>query len=124
MKSNLSWRLASAALIGIAALALAGIYALRALDPFGSTRPFSSDEWKRANLRAKTRCDMVTDLQQRVGLVGKSKVEIEQMLGRPEHGDDPVGFTHYHLCPSSMDIYILDLRWENERIVSANVRDT
>ena len=83
-----------------------------ACSPFGNgeltdnPRSFNSQAWK--SLDRDSRCDMVDDLMQRIGLVGKSRAEIVAMLGEPETHDNPPD--HYHLCPSSMDIWILEIR--------------
>jgi len=68
---------------------------------------------------------MIADLRYRVGVVGRTRAEIYEMLGPPEdeNNDDPV-LDHWHLCPSFMDIYILEVRWRDERVASAWVRDT
>lgn len=67
---------------------------------------------------------MIADLTYRVGVVGKSRAELHQMLGEPQdEGEDPAS-SHWHLCPSFMDIYILEVRWRDDLAVSAWVRDT
>lgn len=85
---------------------------------------FDPVAWKAADtLRDTTRCDMVTDLQDRVGLNGLTEAEILDRLGEPESHDDGSP-THYHLCPSFMDIRILELQFEDGRVVNTRVRDT
>ena len=112
------------AFAALSALIFIWMYGLGTPDAFNAVQPFNSDRWKVSDLSGKTRCGMVADLQHRVGIVGKTRTEIEDLLGRPEHEDDPAGITHYHLCPSFMDIYILEMEWKNERVVSVDVRDT
>lgn len=84
-------------------------------------RQFDAQQWG-AGL-GDDRCDMVDDLRQRVGLQGKSRAEVIALLGEPEsHGGDPSD--HYHLCPSFMDVWILEIEWENGRVAATRIRDT
>lgn len=83
-------------------------------------RAFSAGAWKAA--KGNDRCDMVEDLVKRVGLTGRSRDEVRLLLGEPEsHGNGP---DHYDLCPSPMDVYILEVRWKNGVVTSALIRDT
>lgn len=83
-------------------------------------RRFDAQQWGAA--LGGDRCDMVDDLRERVGLEGKGRAEVIALLGEPEtHGDPP---DHYHLCPSSMDVWILEIDWENGRVASTRIRDT
>lgn len=110
----------------ILALLLAAGWASVFGGPYTKTVPqfFNSTGWKRADLASNTRCSMIGDLMGRVGVVGKSRDELVRLLGPPEsHGDDPV-VSHWHLCPSFMDVYILEVRWSGDQAVSARVRDT
>jgi hypothetical protein len=66
---------------------------------------------------------MVSDLRYRVGLVGRSKAEVINMLGKPEEQQDDLP-TDYELCPSLADTYILELAWKQGRVASVIVRDT
>ena len=84
-------------------------------------REFDSAVWKTADLGQPTRCDMVHDLIDRVGLVGRTQSELVELLGEPA---DDGGYDHYHLCPSFMDVWILELRWRDGRVVSTKIRDT
>jgi hypothetical protein len=84
-------------------------------------RRFQSDIWKNPGM-SDVRCDMVADLRDRIGLVGKTNAEMIDLLGPPS--DDGQGGTHYHLCPSFTDIWILEIHWKNGRIYSTTVRDT
>jgi hypothetical protein len=45
-------------------------------------------------------------------------------LGEPEGERGEAGLSHWHLCPSFMDVWILEVRWENGRVSQAWVRDT
>lgn len=112
----------------LAVVALATIIAL----PFGCTaggaytealpRPFNSNKWKIAD--GDDRCGMIIDLQNRIGIVGRSESELAQLLGPAEDHDKDIALSHWHLCPSFMDVWILEVRWQNGRAVSAKVRDT
>jgi len=46
------------------------------------------------------------------------------MLGKAEDEDSDPSTSHWHLCPSFMDIWILEVRWHNDRVAEAWVRDT
>jgi hypothetical protein len=83
-------------------------------------RPFSSDRWKAAT---DARCAMVLDLRNRIGLVGRTRKEILQLLGWPDGSKDGLPAA-YALCPSFVDIFILELAWKDGRVVSTRVRDT
>lgn len=86
-------------------------------------RPFDSTRWKAAN--ADARCGMVADLIYRIGVVGRTRGQIYEMLGQPEtESNGTPGLDHWHLCPSSMDVYILEVRWKDNRVAAAHVRDT
>jgi hypothetical protein len=113
------------ALLAIAAAVLALLYGWRAGGPYTSAVPrtFNSEGWKAAE--GDTRCGMIADLQHRVGVVGRTRSDLYGMLGKPEDEDnrDPT-LDHWHLCPSFMDIYILEVRWRDNRVAAAWVRDT
>jgi hypothetical protein len=93
-------------------------------DAFNFPRPFNAAKWKSANTWGDTRCGMVADLRHRIGLIGKSRTKIEAMLGKPEEQNSNDQLSVYLLCPSLADIFILELRWKNDQVVSVNVRDT
>jgi len=106
--------------VGLAGLAVAWLSG----GPYTSSLPqaFNSDGWKAAT--EDTRCRMIADLQYRVGVEGKTRAEIYGMLGQPEDEDSNPTLSHWHLCPSFMDIYILEVRWRGNRVADAWVRDT
>lgn len=111
----------------LAIASLAGASTLLAAcmeDSTGKRVRFDPAEWKAADtLRDTTRCDMVTDLRERVGLNGLTEAEVIARLGQPDSHDDGSPL-HYHLCPSFMDVRILELQFENGRVASARLRDT
>lgn len=113
--------------LGLIVALLAGASAMLAScmeDSTGKTALFDPTAWKAADtLRDTTRCDMVTDLQNRGGLKGLTQAEVIQRLGEPDSHDD-TSLMHYHLCPSFMDIRILELQFEDGRVMSTRVRDT
>jgi hypothetical protein len=98
--------------------------------PYTTTFPRSFDQgdWKAAAPAAypddDARCGMIADLQYRVGVVGKTRIELVELLGEPE----PVSYaptrSYWLLCPSFLDIWVLDVRWEHGRAVEASVHDT
>ena len=87
-------------------------------------RPFSSAEWKSADTWGDARCAMLSDLRFRIGIDGKSRTELTDMLGRDEAEDSDTNHSHWHLCPSLMDIWILEVRWEDDIVTESRVRDT
>lgn len=113
--------------LGLVIASLAGASAMLAscmADATGKTVPFDAASWKAADtLSDTTRCDMVTDLQSDGGLKGLTQAEVVQRLGEPDSHDDTSPL-HYHLCPSFMDIRILEIQFEDGRVVSTRVRDT
>ena len=95
------------------------------VGPYTSSlpRPFDSAGWKAAE--GDARCAMIADLQYGVGVVGRTRAELSNMLGKPEDEDnsDPT-LDHWHLCPSFADVYILQVRWRDNRVAFARGRDT
>jgi hypothetical protein len=87
-------------------------------------RTFDSERWKSADTDSDIRCGMIADLNLRVGVVGKTRAELYRLLGEPEDEDNDPASSHWHLCPSFMDIYILEVHWSGDRAGSARVRDT
>jgi hypothetical protein len=86
-----------------------------------AARRFDVQGWKSAV--GDDRCAMVDDLRERIGLKGRSRAEVIALLGKPEaHSGDPSD--HYHLCPSFMDVWILEIHWKDGRVASTRVRDT
>ena len=110
--------------LAVAALALAQIWLFGGPYTAALPRAFNSQGWKTADTWSETRCSMIADLQHRVGLLGKTRGELYRLLGEPENEGGNPPSSHWHLCPSFMDIYILEIRWEGDRAVSAQVRDT
>ena len=118
--------------LGCLALALfvTGMFALVSTclfpGPYTSAlpRPFSSDQWKAAGTWSDTRCSMLADLTYRIGVVGKTQSELYRLLGKPQHDDGDPTSSHWELCPSFADVFILEVRWRDGRAVSAQVRDT
>lgn len=87
-------------------------------------QPFSSAEWKDADTWRDTRCAMLSDLRFRIGIEGKSRSELIDLLGQDEdEGSDP-NISHWHLCPSFMDVWILEVSWEHDIAADSWVRDT
>jgi hypothetical protein len=66
---------------------------------------------------------MVADLTHRIGLVGRNKDEVINLLGKPDQQKDSFP-TVYELCPSLADIYILEIAWKQGRVASVTVHDT
>jgi hypothetical protein len=87
-------------------------------------QPFDAERWKAADTWNDTRCGMIVDLMHRKGLEGRSREEVVGLLGEPEGERGEADLSHWHLCPSFMDIWILEVRWENGRVAKAWVRDT
>lgn len=88
-------------------------------------RPFDSRGWiDGAALADDRRCGMLADLKLRIGLTGKTRARITALLGPPVESREEPGQSHRLLCPSFMDVWVLELRWENGRAVEALVHDT
>ncbi len=93
--------------------------------------PFDFDTWKAARVgdwRNPVRLRMVDDLVRRHRLVGMSKDEIGELLGRPDGAyEEGAGAQHrYWLGPQrsfiSIDDEWLHLTFEGDRVVRAVVR--
>lgn len=121
-----SRRLGCLVLFALAAGALLSAFAWVAGGPYTSAfpRPFDSARWKAADTNGGTRCGMIADLTYRIGVEGKSQAELTQMLGKPDDEVGDPGRSRWLLCPSFMDIYILEVEWDKGRAVTAVVRDT
>ena len=76
MRGKLIWLLA--ALIAIAALGLVAFY-VSPKDPFFHGRSFAAEQWAAGDMRA--RGQMVQDLVTRKLLEGKTRAEVESLLG-------------------------------------------
>ncbi len=111
-------------------LAAAGWLMLTLLFPGPSytsafPRTFNSTLWKQ-NAKAETdvRCAMIADLRFRISLKGRSRAELVNMLGDPQDRDDQAETSYWLLCPSFMDVWILEVRWEGDHVADDWVRDT
>lgn len=95
--------------------------------PYTSHLPriFSAERWNAADPGVDSiRCSMITDLKYRTGIVGKTRSDLEKMLGKSESlARDPTA-SYWALCPSFIDIWVLRVRWENDRVIEAIVHDT
>lgn len=86
-------------------------------------RPFNSDEWKSADTWNDTRCGMLVDLRTRIGVKGKTRKELIGLLGPVDDENVNPSTSHWHLCPSFMDFWILEVSWEGDVAKEAWVRD-
>jgi len=87
-------------------------------------RLFDSSTWKSADIGAGTRCSMLLDLRLRIGVERKTRRELIALLG-PDVSNGPArNFGYWLLCPSFMDVWILEVRWKDDVAVDAWVRDT
>lgn len=90
-------------------------------------RPFKSESWIPASGNSfddKRRCGMLADLTFRVGITGKTREEVVALLGEPEDRRREPGMSYWLLCPSSMDICVLGVRWSDGRAVETVMHDT
>jgi hypothetical protein len=87
-------------------------------------RPFDSERWKSTDHWGDTRCAMLTDLRARIGIEGKTRKELVELLGPDENESADANLSHWHLCPSFMDVWILEVRWKNGIAQDSWVRDT
>jgi hypothetical protein len=110
-------------------LAVAGWLMLTLLFPGPYTsafpRTFNSTLWKQNDkVETDIRCAMIADLRFRVGLKGRSRAELVDLLGHPQDQDDAPETSYWLLCPSLADIWILEIRWEGDHVADDCVRDT
>lgn len=87
-------------------------------------QPFDSARWKLADSSSTERCAMLLDLEFRIGLAGRTRSEVIGLLGQPDGNQTNKAVSAWLLCPSLIDIWILEVRWEHGRVGSAWVRDT
>jgi hypothetical protein len=87
-------------------------------------RPFNSEKWKSADHWGDTRCAMLADLRTRIGIEGKTRDELLELLGPDENENTDASLSHWHLCPSFMDVWILEVRWSGGIAEDSWVRDT
>ena len=95
--------------------------------PYNSAfpRPFDSSRWQKVEAwDDDVRCAMLADLRLRVGIEGKTRAELTELLGPPDDQRDEPTRSGWLLCPSFMDIWILEVRWQDNRVTDAWVRDT
>ena len=87
-------------------------------------RPFNSERWKSSDRWGDGRCAMLADLRTRIGINGKTRSELVELLGPDDNENTDVRLSHWHLCPSFMDIWILEVRWKDGVAIDSWVRDT
>jgi hypothetical protein len=113
---------------GVIALVVIGLPLLFVLGaPYTTNVParFNSQTWIAGrDLADNRRCAMLADLQLRTGLVDKSRDEVLALLGPPEDSDPTTGTSRWLLCPSFLDVWVLAIRWQDDRVVDAFVHDT
>lgn len=90
--------------------------------------PFDSAQWKE-NLKGREpiKQKMVSSLLKTQSLTGKSKAEIDSLLGRPEptsyfSGYDYVYWLGPEKGPFGIDSEWLCIKFENERVVKADLK--
>lgn len=85
-------------------------------------RFFSAELWRESSGPFdKARCSMVYDLRNRIGVIGKTRSEIEKLLGPPDLEYSET--TEYVLCssPIDMDYYMLEIHWVNGRSTGSRI---
>ena len=88
-------------------------------------RPFNSKYWIAGKeIADDRRCGMLADLKLRVGIEGKTRNEIVALLGEPQDRRHEPNMSYWLLCPSFIDIWVLEVRWKDSRAVEAIVHDT
>lgn len=87
-------------------------------------RAFNAEKWKTADHLGDVRCAMLVDLRTRIGINGKSRAELFELLGPDETERTDPGLSHWHLCPSFIDVWILEVRWKGGIASDSWVRDT
>jgi hypothetical protein len=123
MRSHVLGLLATLLTFVLGALAFGWFIGLGAPHLIGVPRPFNSKAWKAADTDTNLRCNMLLDLENRIGLVGKTETEIRTLLGTGDNRESGPP-RYYLLCPSFLDIYIIELEWKDGRVASSLVRDT
>jgi hypothetical protein len=115
-----------ASLLGLTALAMMALIGWLAGGAYTEAFPryFNSERWKAADAWSNTRCAMIADLQYRIGVDGKSRSQLVALLGEPTDRFDGPEWAYWPLCPSFMDVWILEVQWKNGRATSVRVRDT
>ena len=115
---------------GIMLLLLVGLpFAYIAGGAYTETFPrlFNSEWWMAASgtdIADSRRCGMLADLSFRVGIEGKTREQVIELLGQPEDRRREPRTSYWLLCPSFMDIWVLGITWENGRAVETVVHDT
>lgn len=108
-------------IIALVALTILSVFETRTPGVLTDRKPFHSSRWKASSGWQNTRCGMVSDLTHRVGLKGRTKREIIELLGMPDV--EVNGSTSsYVLCPSLDNVHILELTWQHGRVASLRVR--
>ena len=98
--------------------------------PYTSSIPRSFDPqaWQDADPTGwpadNTRCGMIADLRMRVGIEGKSRNDLLELLGEPEKLPSAPNREYWPLCPSFLDIWVLSVRWRDGQAIDAAVHDT
>lgn len=94
--------------------------------PYTETLPraFNSERWKSADHSEEVRCAMLADLRTRIRIEGKTRAEMFELLGPAENESTDCSLSHWHLCPSFMDIWILEISWKDGIAKESWVRDT
>ncbi|MHA6317534.1 hypothetical protein ACXYN8_07725 [Altererythrobacter sp. CAU 1778] len=87
-------------------------------------RPFNWERWKAVDHWGDTRCAMIADLRTRIEIEGKTREELTDLLGPDENEASDASLSHWHLCPSFMDVWILEVRWKDGIAQDSWVRDT
>lgn len=89
-------------------------------------RPFDSERWKAADVSggSEARCAMLADLRVRIGVLGRTKADLSQLLGEPQ--DDPwePQSSYWLLCNSLIDVWVLRVDWQDGRASAVIVHDT
>ncbi len=117
-------------MVGLVAIFALIVVAWSLGRPYTSTVPrsFEPKAWKESNPTGypddDTRCGMIADLQFRIGIEGKTRKEVVQLLGEPESWRVEPKTEYWPLCPSFLDIWVLTVRWEDGRAVDVSVHDT
>lgn len=118
--SRLSQKVLTVVLGLILLLSILWMIGLGTPDATNLPRFFSTKVWREsAGPFDQTRCSMVFDLRHRVGIVGKTRGEIEQLLGPPNLEFSET--TEYVLCPSMVDYHMLEIRWKEGRSTGSRI---
>jgi hypothetical protein len=116
-------------LVFVAALLMFAVpFGCLAGGPYTETFPrlFDPARWKAADVSggSEERCGMLADLRGRIGVSGRTRAELSQLLGEPETVPWKPQSSYWPLCNSFIDVWVLTVEWQDDRATAVTVHDT